>query len=50
LQQQARDTRRERMANPEERQKRLEERSRALQNQRNGLGPLLRRNQRRPRL
>jgi Spy/CpxP family protein refolding chaperone len=53
LQQQARESRRERMlANPEERQKRREERSRALQNQRNGLGPLLRQreNQRRPRL
>ena len=53
LQQQARESRRERMlANPEVRQKRLEERSRALQNRRNGLGPLLRQreNQRRPRL
>jgi len=51
LQQQARESRRERMlANPEVRQKRLEERSRALQNRRNGLGPLLRSNQRRPRL
>jgi len=53
LQKQARESRRERMlANPEERQKRLEERSRALQNRRNGLGPLLPRrgNQRRPRL
>lgn len=51
LQQQARESRRERMlADPEARQKRLEERSRALQNQRNGLGPLLRRNQRRQRL
>jgi Spy/CpxP family protein refolding chaperone len=51
LQQQARESRRERMlANPEERQRRLEERSRALQNRRNGLGPLLRPNQRRPRL
>ncbi|HEV2826177.1 MAG TPA: Spy/CpxP family protein refolding chaperone [Pyrinomonadaceae bacterium] len=53
LQQQARESRRERMlANPEARQKRLEERSRALENRRNGLGPLLRQrgNQRRPRL
>ena len=51
LQQEARESRRERMqATPEARQKRLEERSRALQNQRNGLGPFLRRNQRRPRL
>lgn len=53
LQQQARETRRERLkANSEERLKRRAERSRTLQNQRNGLGPLLRRreNQRRPRL
>jgi Spy/CpxP family protein refolding chaperone len=51
LQQQARESRRERiLANPEARQKRLEERTRSLQNQRNGLAPLLRRNQRRPRL
>jgi Spy/CpxP family protein refolding chaperone len=53
LQQQAQESRRERMlANPEERQKRLEQRARALQNRRNGLGPLLRRreNPRRPRL
>jgi Spy/CpxP family protein refolding chaperone len=53
LQQQARDIRRERLlVNPEDRQQRREERSRSLQNQRNGIGPLLRQreNQRRPRL
>lgn len=53
LQQQAKEIRRERLlATPEERQKRREDRSRALQNQRNGLGPLFprRENQRRPRL
>lgn len=53
LQQQAKEIRRERLlATPDERQKRREERSRALQNQRNGLGPLFprRENQRRPRL
>jgi Spy/CpxP family protein refolding chaperone len=52
LQQQAKDIRRERLlANPE-RQRRREERSRALQNQRNGLGPIFpqRQNPRRPRL
>lgn len=51
LQQQARESRRERMqANPTVRQKRREERSRTLQNRRNALGPLLRQreNQRRP--
>src|SRR5882724_3857993 len=42
LQRQAKDIRRERLlANPDERQRRQEERSRALQNQRNGLGPIL---------
>lgn len=53
LQQQAQEIRRERqLTNPDERQRRQAERSRALQNQRNGLGPLFRRrqNQRRPRL
>jgi Spy/CpxP family protein refolding chaperone len=53
LQQQARDIRRERLlVTPEDRQQRREERSRGLQNQRNGIGPLLRQreNQRRPRL
>lgn len=52
LQQQAKETRRERLqVAPEERQQRREER-RSLQNQRNGIGPLLPRgqNQRRPRL
>jgi Spy/CpxP family protein refolding chaperone len=52
LQQQAKDIRRERLlANPE-RQRRQEERSRVLQNQRNGLGPIFprRQNPRRPRL
>lgn len=51
LQQQAKD-RRERLNNPEERQRRQEERGRSLQNQRNGLGPFFprRENQRRPRL
>ena len=51
LQQQARELQRERaLANPEERQR--AQRARSLQNQRNGLGPLLprRENQRRPRL
>jgi len=50
LQQEARESRRERLL--DERQKRREERTRALQNQRNGLGPLLprRENQRRPQL
>ncbi len=53
LQRQALDLRRERrLANPDERQQLKEERSRTLQNQRNGLGPLFprRENQRRPRL
>ena len=53
LQQQAQEVRRERLlTSPDERQRRQAERSRALQNQRNGLGPLLprRENQRRPRL
>lgn len=53
LQQQARASRRERLlTSQEERQQRQEQRSRGLQNQRNGLGPLLprRENQRRPRL
>lgn len=53
LQQQAQANRRERLlATPEERQQRREDRSRPLQNQRNGIGPLLPRgqNQRRPRL
>ncbi len=53
LQQQAREFRRERLLNNrDERQKLKEERSRSLQNQRNGLGPLLprRQNPRRPRL
>jgi Spy/CpxP family protein refolding chaperone len=53
LQRQAKDIRRERLlANPDERQRRQEERSRALQNQRNGLGPIFprRQNPRRPRL
>ena len=52
LQQQAREFRRERLLNNrDERQKLKEERSRSLQNQRNGLGPLLprRQNPRRPR-
>ena len=41
LQQQAKEVRRERLLNDvEERQRRQEERSRGLQNQRNGLGPL----------
>ena len=53
LQRQAKDIRRERLlVNPDERQRRQEERSRALQNQRNGLGPIFpqRQNPRRPRL
>ncbi len=53
LQQQARNSGRERLlANPNERQRRQEERSRGLQNQRNGFGRLFprRENQRRPRL
>jgi periplasmic protein CpxP/Spy len=53
LQRQARDDRRERLLNnADERQRRQAERSRALQNQRNGLGPLFPRrvNPRRPRL
>jgi Spy/CpxP family protein refolding chaperone len=53
LQQQAQEVRRERLlTSPDERQRRQAERSRALQNQRNGLGPLFprRENQRRPRL
>ena len=53
LQQQAQDNRRERLQNaPAERLKRREERTRALQNQRNGLGPLnpQKENPRRPRL
>ncbi len=53
LQQQAKEIRRERLlATPDEKQKRRDERSRGLQNQRNGLGPLFprRENQRRPRL
>lgn len=53
LQQQAKEGRRERLlTNPDERQRRQAERSRALQNQRNGLGPLFpqRENPRRPRL
>jgi Spy/CpxP family protein refolding chaperone len=53
LQRQAKDIRRERLlANPDERQRRQEERSRALQNQPNGLGPIFprRQNPRRPRL
>lgn len=52
MQQQAREIRQERLqASPEERRNRQEERSRALQNQRNGIGPLFprRENQRRPR-
>ena len=51
LQLQAQENRRERLqVTPEERQQRREER-RVLQNQRNGIGPLLpRQNQRRPRL
>lgn len=51
LQQQARELQRDRLlANPDERQRQRAERVRALQNQRNGLGPLLprRENQRRP--
>ena len=51
LQQQARELQRDRLlASPEERQRQRAERARALQNQRNGLGPLLprRENQRRP--
>ena len=51
LQQQAQELQRDRLlANPEERQRQRAERARALQNQRNGLGPLLprRENQRRP--
>jgi Spy/CpxP family protein refolding chaperone len=51
LQRQALEAQRERrLNNPEERQKQKDERSRSLQNQRNGLGPLLprRENQRRP--
>jgi Spy/CpxP family protein refolding chaperone len=53
LQRQAKDIRRERLlADPDERQRRQEERSRALQNQRNGLEPIFprRQNPRRPRL
>lgn len=53
LQQQAKEVRREPLLNnPNERQRRQAERSRALQNQRNGLGPLFprRENPRRPRL
>ena len=52
LQQQAEIRRDRPQVAPDERQRRQEERSRALQNQRNGLGPLLprRENQRRPRL
>lgn len=53
LQQQAKENRRERLlASPDERQKQRAERVRGLQNQRNGLGPLLprRENQRRPQL
>ncbi|HEY2971923.1 MAG TPA: periplasmic heavy metal sensor [Pyrinomonadaceae bacterium] len=53
LQQQAREVRRERLLNnPDERQRRQAERSRVLQNQRNGLGPIFPRrdNPRRPRL
>ncbi len=53
LQQQARENRRERLlAAPDDRQQRQEERRRVMQNQRNGLGPLIprRENQRRPRL
>lgn len=51
LQQQARELQRDRLlANPEARQRQRAERSRALQNQRNGLGPLVprREDQRRP--
>lgn len=53
LQRQAKEGRRDRLLNnPDERQRRQAERSRALQNQRNGLGPLFprRENPRRPRL
>ncbi|HEY3037994.1 MAG TPA: Spy/CpxP family protein refolding chaperone [Pyrinomonadaceae bacterium] len=53
LQQQAQGVRRERLlTNPDEKQRRQVERSRALQNQRNGLGPLFPRREdpRRPRL
>jgi hypothetical protein len=53
LQKQAREFRRERLLNNrDERQKLRDERSRSLQNQRDGLGPLLprRQNPRRPRL
>jgi protein CpxP len=53
LQRQAREVRREQLlTNPEVRRQRQDERSRALQNQRNGLGPLFprRQNPRRPRL
>ena len=53
LQQEAIKLQRERLlANPDERQRQSAERSRALQNQRNGLGPILprRENQRRPQL
>jgi Spy/CpxP family protein refolding chaperone len=53
LQQQAKEIRRERLQNaPDERQRRREERTQGLQNQRNGLGPLFPRRglQRRPRL
>lgn len=46
LQQQAKEVRRERpLANPGERQRRQDERSHGLQNQRNGLGPLFPRHQ-----
>ncbi len=53
LQQQAQDVRRERLlTSPDAKQRRQAERSRGLQNQRNGLGPLLPRREdpRRPRL
>jgi len=53
LQLQAKEARRERLLNsPDERQRQQVERSRGLQNQRNGLGPILprRENPRRPRL
>ena len=53
LQQEAIKLQRERLLNnPDERQRQRAERSRALQNQRNGLGPLIprRENQRRPQL
>src|SRR6266446_4855252 len=53
LQLQVKDARRERLlTSPNERQRQQEERSRSMQNQRNGLGPILPRseNPRRPRL